>query len=165
MKYIKKITYKEWDDALKKAYGKLTQEEFWDLRFAVANDKCICYSTIDDSCFYLYDTVIDNFIYFALEKKVQNIKGLYEVMLELVYNGIPYVHYNGRKGRYNILEKAGFMFIVNDTTKNIDSENDFKVVYAAHPYNIWLLNKKLGNKEDKNNEYTTFYEKRNKEKQ
>ena len=143
MQYIKEITPTEWNEAFKKSYGILTQEEFWDLRFANATKDCICYATIDGSCYYYYDTKIQNFVYFALERKIQNIKGLYEIMIDLVCKGIPYVHYNGKKGRYNIIEKAGFKYIFEDEAKGKDPIYEFKIVYAAHPENMELLKKKI----------------------
>lgn len=135
MKYLKRITTKEVDDALKKAYGKLTVEEFWDVRGLIAKDGDFCYATKDDSCFYVYQKDVDNFVYFALEHKVQNIKGLYEVLLDLVYNGIPYIHFNGRKGRYDIIKKS-FLHVFEDNRAEKRDDWDFLVIYAAFPENI-----------------------------
>lgn len=143
MKYVKKITPEEWNAAFKKSYGILSKEEFWEIRCANANKDCACYATIDDTCFYYYDTINNNFVYFALIKTIKNIKGLYEVILNLVLDGIPYIYFNGVKGRYNIIKK-GFLYVFDDEryVQN-NEERDYFYVYAAHPANIERLLKRI----------------------
>ena len=147
MIYIDKINKEEVEEALKTAYEILPVEEFWDVRGLVIGDKDFCWATKDKSCYYIYQTEQENFVYFALEKKIQNIKGLYETMLDLVYSGIPYVHFNGKKGRYDIIKK-GFLHVMDDDKYDKRDDWDFLVVYAAHPENIVRLINKInkGNK-------------------
>ena len=147
MKYIERITKDEFNEALKAAYEILPVEEFWDVRGIVVEDWDICWATKDKSCYYLYQTKEENFAYFALEKKVQNIKGLYETMLDLVYSGIPYVHFNGKKGRYDIIKK-GFYQVFDDDKYDKRDDWDYLVVYAAYPENVLKLINKI-NRGDK----------------
>ena len=143
MKYIERVTKEEALDALKKAYDILTVDEFWDVRGLTIEDGDRCWATKDKSCYYIYQVQKENFVYFALEKKIQNIKGLYETMMDLVYYGIPYVHFNGRKNRYNIIKKS-FLFVFDDNNYEKDDEWDHLVVYAAHPLNIIRLADRIG---------------------
>lgn len=147
MKYIERITKEEFYEALKKAYNTLSVEEFWEVRGLFLTDNDICWATKDKSCYYVYQTKEENFAYFALEKKVQNIKGLYETMLDLVYSGIPYVYFNGRKNRYDIIKK-GFLYVFEDKRFEQRDDWDYLVVYAAHPENVTRLITKI-NRGDK----------------
>ena len=146
MKYIERVNREETYAALKKAYGILPVDEFWDVRGLLIEDNDFCWATKDKSCYYIYQANKQNYVYFALEKKVQNIRGLYETILDLVCCGLPYVHFNGRKGRYDIIRKS-FISVLDEYTDNNyskDPEWDHLVVYAAHPENITRLLKRIG---------------------
>lgn len=147
MIYIDRISKEEAEEALKTAYEILPVDEFWEVRGLVIDNKDICWATKDKSCYYVYQTELENFVYFALEKKIQNIRGLYEVVLDLVYSGFPYIHFNGTKGRYDILKKA-FPHIYEDNRFEKQDDKDFLVMYAAHPENVVRLINKVnrGNK-------------------
>jgi len=136
--YIDRITPLELEEGLKKAYGILTVDEFWDVRGIIATDNDYCYATKDRSCFYIYQTKEDNFAYFAIENKVQNIRGMYESIYDLVYNGFPYIHFNGRKGRYDIIKKAFHHVMWDKRFKETDNW-DYLVCYIAFPENILRL--------------------------
>ena len=142
MKYIERTTKEVIYEGLRKAYDILTVDEFWDIRGLEIFDEDKCWVTKDKSCYYVYQVEEENFAYFALENKVQNIKGLYEVMLDLVYSGIPYVHFNGRKGRYDII-KNNFLCVFDDEKYKKTDGWDFLVVYAAHPENILRLIRRI----------------------
>lgn len=148
MIYIERINADEFLNALKSAYGILSIEEFWDVRGLIVGDKDICWATKDRSCYYIYQIEEDNFAYFALEHKIQNIRGMYEAILDLVYSGIPYVYFNGKKGRYNIMKKS-FVNVFDDVRFNKRDDWDYLVVYAAHPENVIRLINKVnrGNKQ------------------
>ena len=147
MIYIERITPEEFIESFKKSYGILSVDDFWDLRGLIIGEKDICWATKDRSCYYIYQTEEKNFAYFALENKVQNIRGLYETMLDLVYSGIPYVYFNGKKGRYDIIKK-GFLNVFDDDRFKKNDNWDYLVVYAAHPENVIRLINKInrGNK-------------------
>jgi hypothetical protein len=68
-------------------------------------------------------------------------------MLDLVYSGIPYVHFNGKKGRYDIIKK-GFYQVFDDDKYDKRDDWDFLVVYAAYPENVLKLINKI-NRGDK----------------
>ena len=148
MIYVERISSDEFNEALKQAYGKLSLEEFWEVRGAIANKEDLCYATKDKSCYYLYQTTVNNLVYFALDKKIQNIKGLYESLYDIVCNGHPYIYFNGLKGRYNIIKKA-FLFVFQDDRFEPEENRDYLVIYMAHPENIKRLINKInrGNKQ------------------
>jgi hypothetical protein len=142
MKYIEQTTKEVIYEGLRKAYDILTVDEFWDIRGLDISDEDKCWVTKDKSCYYVYQIEEENFVYFALENKVQNIKGLYEVLLNLVYQGIPYIHFNGRKGRYDII-KNNFVCVFEDEKYSKNDGWDHLIGYAAHPENILRLVKRI----------------------
>lgn len=140
MKYIKRITAQEMRDALQKAYYMLPRDEFWEIKDIKAKTFDYCYATLDNTCFYYLDKFTENFVYFALEKKVENIRGACEALYELVCEGVPCIRINGLPGRYNLLRKKAHLKI--EESDGTD-DRDYYVWYIAHPEDVEELKKRI----------------------
>lgn len=134
MEYIERITPKEFEEGMKKAYDVLSADEFWEVRGIYPEKDDLCYATKDRSCYYIFQTKILNFAYFATEKKLQNIRGLFESLISIVLEGHPYIYYNGLNDRYNTINKFFYNVFINDKIE--DDTHEYFFVYAAHPENI-----------------------------
>ena len=144
MKYIKKITSDELNEALKKAYDVLPKEEFWEVRGLEATDNDLCYSSIDNSVYFHFRNSDSNFGYFAIQKKVENIRAVYEFLYTLVEEGIGYIKFCSSKGRYNIILKH-FIAIFQDkevTEKQLEKKDHY-IWYIGHPENIKRFEKRI----------------------
>ena len=140
MKYIKKITSADMNQALLDAYYILPRNEFWEIKDIRARNFDYCYSTLDGSCFYYLDKITENFVYFALDKKVENIRGACEFLYELVCQGVPCIRINGIPGRYDLLKNIAHMKL--EKTDGTD-DRDYYTWYIAHPEDIEKLKKRI----------------------
>ena len=102
MKYIKKITPDDFNNAFYEYLGVASKEDLWEVNGAYARPEYLCYATIDNNCYYCLETERNNnFVYFAFEKnKLINMKGLYEAIYEMICEGRPFIRFSGRPGRY-----------------------------------------------------------------
>ena len=134
MKYIKNITPDELNSALRRYFGVATADDIWEVKAVYALDGELCYATTDDNCYYYLNSVDNNFVYWAFNKNESiNIKGLFEVLVELVKEGHPFIKVNGTVGRYRKILKA---FDHYSPVKVVEKENEGFVFYIGHPDNI-----------------------------
>lgn len=140
MKYIKKITPQDFNKGLEDFYDVATKQEFWEVKGAYAFDHYLCWATLDDSCYFCYDPKTGNFIYFAIEKELSNIRALAETVYEIVCAGYPFIKITGRKGRYPRILKAFGSYSVYET----DVKGFEEIVwYAGHPDNIEKIKRRF----------------------
>lgn len=141
MKYIKKITPQEMNDALKRYFDVATKEDFWEVKGLYATGNCLCYSTTDDNCFLCFDENTGFICYFAMKKdRMMNIKGLAEAVYEIVCSGHPFVKISGRNGRYPRILKSFGHYTIKETSLK---EYEEIVWYAGHPDNIEKIKRRF----------------------
>lgn len=142
MKYIKEITPKECNDGLKKYFEVATVDDFWEVKgmYAMEGDKC--YQSLDGNVYFLCQNGSSNFVYFALEPgKMSNIRATYEVLYELVCNGVPFLRVNGKDGRYrHFLNHFGHYTQVNSA---IPDREEF-IWYIGHPDTVRQIRLRIG---------------------
>lgn len=140
MKYIKKITPQDFNKGLEDFYDVATKQEFWEVKGAYAFDHYLCWATLDNSCYFCFDPKTHNFIYFATEKKLSNIRALAETFYEIVCAGYPFIKITGRKGRYpRILKALGSYSVYETDVKGFEEI----VWYAGHPDNIEKIKRRF----------------------
>ena len=134
MIHIKRITPEEMNGALRRYFDVASAEDFWEVKGMYAKEGDLCYSTLDDNCYYYFEGDNNNFVYFAMEPgKMENIKGMWECFYDIVCTGYPLIRINGRKGRYpKLLKSFGYYKFVETPIK----ENEEVVWYIGHPENI-----------------------------
>lgn len=143
MKYLKKITPDEFNQALRKYFDVATADDFWEVKGAYAFDQDLCWATTDDNCYYLFETANSLFIYFAMEQgKISNIKGLFEVFYEIICSGYPFIRISGRKGRYPRILKSFSNYQMVEPTVHV-RENEEIVWYAGHPDNVEKIKRRF----------------------
>lgn len=109
MKYVKKITTKEFNEALERFYKASSFDEKSELIGLTTGSEDLLYSDINNNVFFLFQKPRGNFIYFAIDKnRPQNIRAMYELIYELANNGFDTIRIEGKAGRYEkILESFG----------------------------------------------------------
>ena len=143
MKYIKKITPKELNEAFKEYLGVADKEDLWEVNGTYARPEDLCYASVDDNCYYLLQQKGgNNFIYFAFDKnRLINIKGLWETLYEMVKEGYPFIRFAGRHGRYRkIMKGFGYYSETHDTN---DTTYEAFMVYVAHPENVEKIKRRF----------------------
>lgn len=143
MKYIEKITCDEFNEAFFNYFDVATKEDYWEVQGAYARPEDICYKTTDNNCYYcLEKRQNNNFVYFAYEKKrLINIKGLWESLIEMVKEGCPYIRFSGFHGRYEkILKGFGYFWETKDTA---NPTYQAYICYVAHPDIIEKLKRRV----------------------
>lgn len=144
MKYIKKITADEINEALGKFYEVASYEDFFQVKGFYAQDEDLCYASKDGKCFYCFELHNSVFVYFALDQgKFSNIRGLFEVLYEIICFGCPFIRLRGRAGRYSKLLKAFSCWQKVDQLFNIKGHEDI-VWYAGHPENVKKILNRIG---------------------
>ena len=144
MKYIKKITADEINEALGKFYEVASYEDFFQVKGFYAQENDLCYASKDGSCFYCFEIQTSVFVYFALEQgKLSNIRGMFEVVYDVICSGFPFIRLCGRKGRYTKLLKVMCSWKVVDQMFDIKDHEDV-VWYAGHPENVKKILKRIG---------------------
>lgn len=144
MKYIKKITADEINEALGKFYEVASYEDFFQVKGFYAQDEDLCYASKDDNCFYCFELRNSVFVYFALDPgKLSNIRGMFEVLYDVICSGFPFIRLCGRKGRYTKLLKVMCSWKVVDQMFDIKDHEDV-VWYAGHPENVKKILKRIG---------------------
>lgn len=143
MKYIKKITPQEMNDALKRYFDVATKEDFWEVKGFYARPGDLCYASVDDNCYYCLESSDSLFVYWAMEQgRMSNIRGLFEVFYQLICEGYPFIRINGRKGRYPKILKA-FNYFQYVEPKYHVLENEEIVWYAGHPENVEKIKRRF----------------------
>lgn len=143
MKYIKQISADEINEALKKFHRCSTEEEFWEVKGFYAIDEDLCFSTTDDNCFYCFQTRIQEFVYFALNKnKIINMKGLFESLYTIVCSGYSYIRLVGRVGRYPRILKAATAWKMVEPLYPVKGREEI-MWYAGHPHNVELMKRRF----------------------
>lgn len=144
MKYIKKITADEINEALGKFYEVASYEDFFQVKGFYAQDEDLCYASKDGKCFYCFELHNNVFVYFALDQgKFSNIRGMLEALYEIICFGCPFIRLCGRTGRYSKLLKAFSCWQKVDQMFNIKGHEDI-VWYAGHPENVKKILKRIG---------------------
>lgn len=143
MKYIKKITPVEINQALRRYFDVADGDDFWEVKGFYALDNDLCWASVDDNCFYCFEVATSMFVYFAMEqKRMSNIRGLFECFYEIVCSGYPFIRINGRKGRYpKILKSFGHYQFVEPSVHV--RENEELIWYAAHPENVEKIKRRF----------------------
>lgn len=141
MIHIKKITPEEMNGALRRYFDVASAEDFWEVKGMYAREGDLCYSTLDDNCYYYMKESTNNIVYFALEPgKMENIKGLWEALYEMVCEGYPFLRFVGRKGRYGKIFKSFSHY------KKIEPEiitNEEIVCFVGHPENMEKIKRRF----------------------
>lgn len=141
MIHIKKITPEEMNGALRRYFDVASAQDFWEVKGMYAKEGDLCYSTLDDNCYYYMKESTNNIVYFAMEPgKMENIKGLWEALYEMVCEGYPFLRFVGRKGRY------GKVFKSFNYYKKIEPEiitNEEIVGFVGHPENIEKIKRRF----------------------
>lgn len=144
MKYIKKITADEINEALGKFYEVASYDDFFQVKGFYAQDEDLCFASKDDNCFYCFELRNSVFVYFALDQgKFSNIRGMWEAMYEIICSGFPFIRLCGRAGRYSKLLKAFSNWQRVDQLFNVKGHEDI-VWYAGHPENVKKILKRTG---------------------
>ena len=144
MKYIKKITADEINEALGKFYEVASYEDFFQVKGFYAQENDLCYASKDGSCFYCFEVQTSVFVYFALEQgKFSNIRGMWEAMYDIICFGFPFIRLCGRTGRYSKLLKAFSNWQIVDQLFNVKGHEDI-VWYAGQPENVKKILKRIG---------------------
>lgn len=141
MKYIKKITPQDFNKGLEDFYDVATKQDFWEVKGAYAFEHYLCWATLDNSCYFCFDYKTSNFIYFAIEKKLSNIKALFETFYEIVCAGYPFIGMVGRVGRYPRILKAFGHY--SDPKQSLVEGKEEIVWYAGHPDNIEKIKRRF----------------------
>lgn len=131
MKYIKTITPQEFNRGLWDFYDVASKEEFWEVKGAYAFEHYLCWATLDNKCYFCFDTKTSMFVYFALEKTVRNIRALSEVFYEIVKAGFPFIGLLGRIGRYPRILKV-FGHFSEPRLSEVEGKEEI-VWFAGHP--------------------------------
>ena len=143
LKYIKKITPDDFNNAFYEYLGVASKEDLWEVNGAYARPSFLCYATVDDNCYYCLETERNNnFVYFAFEKnKLINMKGLWESIYQMVCEGRPYIRFSGYAGRYGkILKGFGHYWETHDAN---NPTYQAYMCYVAHPEIIKKLEKRI----------------------
>lgn len=144
MKYIKKITADEINEALGKFYEVASYEDFFQVKGFYAQENDLCYASKDGSCFYCFEIQTSVFVYFALEQgKFSNIRGMWEAMYDIICFGFPFIRLCGRTGRYSKLLKAFSNWQIVDQLFDVKGHEDI-VWYAGQPENVKKILKRIG---------------------
>jgi hypothetical protein len=141
MKYIKEIDAEEFNKALLDYFDYATKEDYWEVKGLFATDNDICYKTVNDNAYYIFQKDYENFAYFAKVKgNLQTINGLWEVFYDLVCKGNPFIRILGKEKRYPKILKGFTNFVELEMT--LKGQQQF-VWYAGHPDNIEKIKKRI----------------------
>lgn len=134
MYFIKKISSEELRAALKSFFEIADFDEFKLVRGVSIRDGDICFSTLDEKCFYHISRYDGTFSWWSLEKNSTSaMDGLYEAFYETVREGMPFIKLNLPKGKRSvIIDSVAEGHYNKSESEEADLEDRYEI-YIAHP--------------------------------